>query len=129
MKLNFGEKLSELRKDKGLSVIELSKEIGFSKSVIYFWENGQREPTANAILVLSKFFNVSADYLLGLEDDFGSKTEKNAIKKIPSEDFTTEEIEMIKGIRELNFTDQNALKVVINSFLSKNSTAKEKIKQ
>lgn len=128
MKLNFGEKLSELRKDKGLSVIELSKEIGFSKSVIYFWENGQREPTANAILVLSKFFNVSTDYLLGLEDEIGAKTEK-VVKKISSKDFTPEEIEMIKGIRELNFTDQNALKVVINSFLSKNSTAKEKLKQ
>ena len=128
MKLNFGEKLSELRKDKGLSVIELSKEIGFSKSVIYFWENGQREPTANAILVISRFFNVSTDYLLGLEDELGSKIEK-VVKKNSPEDFTPEEIEMIKGIRELNFTDQNALKVVINSFLSKNSIAKEKIKQ
>ena len=129
MKLNFGEKLSELRKDKGLSVIELSKEIGFSKSVIYFWENGQREPTANAILVLSKFFNVSTDYLLGLEDDFGSKTEKNAVKKISSEELSAEEIEMVKGIRLLSPTDQAALKVVINSFLSKNTTIKEKLKK
>ncbi|MDY6367291.1 MAG: helix-turn-helix domain-containing protein [Clostridia bacterium] len=73
MNKNFSEKLSELRKEKELSVLELSKLIGFSKSVIYFWENGQREPTANAIFILSKFFNVSSDYLLGLEDDLGNK--------------------------------------------------------
>ena len=128
MKLNFGEKLSELRKDKGLSVIELSKEVGFSKSVIYFWENGQREPTANAILVLSKFFNVSADYLLGLEDDFGSKAEKNAIKKISSEDFSPEEIDMIKKIRQLGPYEQTYIKAQIDALSdTQKSKQKEKI--
>ena len=127
--MKIAETFKNLRLEKGLTQKELAEKLKIGQSTVNNYENDNRAPIPEIIIAYSKFFNVSTDYLLGLEDDFGSKAEKNAIKKSSSEDFTPEEIEMIKGIRELNFTDQNALKVVINSFLSKNSTAKEKIKQ
>ena len=129
MKNIFDKRLSDLLKEKGLSKRELGKLTEVSAQSISDWSTGKVQPTAENIYTLATFFNVSTDYLLGLEDEFGTKTEKPVIKKISSEDFSPEEIEMIKGIRELNFTDQNALKVVINSFLSKNSTTKEKLKK
>ena len=64
----FIERLKELRLEKGLSLIQLAKETGISKSAISFWENGDRIPTALNIITLAKYFEVSADYLLGLVD-------------------------------------------------------------
>lgn len=37
------------------------------------WELGKTEPTASALVSISKFFGVSTDYLLELEDEFGNK--------------------------------------------------------
>ncbi len=64
----FVERLKELRIEKGLSLVQLAKETGISKSAISFWENGDRIPTALNIITLAKYFEVSSDYLLGLED-------------------------------------------------------------
>ena len=64
----FGERLRELRTDKGLSVKELSDKLGFSDVAIVYWENNKRAANAVAIYKIAQFFGVSSDYLLGLED-------------------------------------------------------------
>ncbi|MDE7082082.1 MAG: helix-turn-helix domain-containing protein [Clostridia bacterium] len=64
----FIERLKELRTEKGLSQAQLAKETGISTGAIGFWETGERVPNALAIITLAKFFAVSTDYLLGLED-------------------------------------------------------------
>ena len=63
----FGDRLKDLRIEKGIGQVELSKAIGVSKGVISLWENGLREPGMNSLILLSKFFNVPIDYLVGLE--------------------------------------------------------------
>jgi len=67
--MQISEKIKELRKEKGLTQIQLAKELNFSHSIIGFWESGERKPAFDAIIALSKYFDVSADYLLGLEDE------------------------------------------------------------
>ena len=69
----FAKRIAELRKDKGLSQSQLSKEIGISQAAIAFWEAGERIPGALALITISKYFKVSADYLLGIEDETGAK--------------------------------------------------------
>ena len=69
----FAKRIAELRKDKGLSQSQLSKESGISQAAIAFWEAGERIPGALALITISKYFKVSADYLLGLEDETGAK--------------------------------------------------------
>ena len=64
----FAERLKELRLEKELSQSELSKQTGLSRSAIAFWELCERVPSAEAVVILAKYFGVSADYLLGLED-------------------------------------------------------------
>ena len=64
----FSERLKELRKDAGLSIVELSTAINYSKSIISYWENGIKEPSLNAIVTLSQYFHVTADYLIGLKE-------------------------------------------------------------
>lgn len=64
----FSERLKELRTEKGLSQRDLAKATDLSQSAIVHWENNRRVPSADVIIVLSQFFKVTADYLLGLED-------------------------------------------------------------
>lgn len=67
MKCIVGEKIFELRKEKGISQQFLAKEIGVTQKAIDFWEKGINEPKASYIISIAKYFGVTADYLLGLE--------------------------------------------------------------
>lgn len=64
----FSEKLKELRIEKGVGQVELAKAINVSKGIISLWENGLREPKLSNLVALSIFFEVSIDFLVGLEN-------------------------------------------------------------
>lgn len=63
----FAERLRELREEKGLSITALAKETGFSQVAIGRWENKLRVPNIETLIVFAKYFNVTTDYLLGLD--------------------------------------------------------------
>ncbi|MGN0806621.1 MAG: helix-turn-helix domain-containing protein [Candidatus Coproplasma sp.] len=63
----FGQKLKELRIEQNLSQRELGDILGCCNQTISFWENAKREPDLDSLVEIAKYFNVSADYLLGLE--------------------------------------------------------------
>ena len=67
MENKFKRILKLLRTEKNIGQIELAKSIGVSKGVISLWENGLREPGMNALISLSKYFNVTIDFLVGIE--------------------------------------------------------------
>lgn len=64
----FSQRLRELRAERGVGQVELAARLGVSKGVISLWENGKREPTLGNIVALAKYFGVSSDYLIGLND-------------------------------------------------------------
>ncbi|MDE6618342.1 MAG: helix-turn-helix domain-containing protein [Clostridiales bacterium] len=66
--MSFSERLKELRHSKNLSQMELADKTGISQSAIAKWELDKTEPTASALITLSRFFDESVDYLLGLKD-------------------------------------------------------------
>ncbi len=68
MKNKFAVRLNELIKDNNVSKRELAKKIGVSATSISDWSNGKIQPTAENIFLISEYFQVSADYLLGLID-------------------------------------------------------------
>ena len=65
----FGEKLRELRKEKGLTQKQLAEQLGNAQSAIYYWETNKQEPNISALKKLCEFFNVSSDYFIGLEKE------------------------------------------------------------
>lgn len=67
-------RIKELRQEKELTQNDIAKAINTSQRNISRWENGENEPSSSFIIKLANYFDVSADYLLGLEDDFGSCT-------------------------------------------------------
>lgn len=46
----------------------LARETGISQSSIARWELEKAEPTSSALIILSKYFDESVDYLLGLTE-------------------------------------------------------------
>lgn len=63
--MELKEKLVDLRKKKGLSQAELSEVIKVSRQAISRWEVGTAIPSADNLMWLSKFYEVSMDELMG----------------------------------------------------------------
>ena len=60
----FGDRLRELRKERGMQQRELGEMYELSSSAIGSYERNLREPTLELLLQLSEYFGVSVDYLL-----------------------------------------------------------------
>jgi transcriptional regulator with XRE-family HTH domain len=65
---NFGQRLKDLRTEKNLSMKQLGNIIGVSDMAIHRWENNKADVLSESVIKLAKFFGVTTDYLLGLED-------------------------------------------------------------
>ena len=63
----INEKLKELRKNFNISQVTLAKELGVSKQCVSNWEKDNILPSIDMLIKIAKYFNVSTDYLLGLE--------------------------------------------------------------
>lgn len=64
----FAKRLRELRQEKGLSMKQLAKELNTTDAAVSNWENEINEPKISYLKAIAQYFNVSADYLLGLEN-------------------------------------------------------------
>lgn len=64
-----GERLSELREEKGLGQKELGVLLGVSDRSISSYENNHAAPEDDVKIAMAKFFNISLDYLMGLTDE------------------------------------------------------------
>lgn len=65
-------KLFELRTEKNLSQRDIAKILNISQATYNNWENSNTQPSIEQLIVLSKFFDVSVDYLIGNTDEFGA---------------------------------------------------------
>ena len=64
----FSKKLFELRNEKELTQKQLAEHIGVLERTVSYWESGKRECDFDTLINIARFFDVSVDYLLGLED-------------------------------------------------------------
>ncbi|MBE5751370.1 MAG: helix-turn-helix transcriptional regulator [Clostridiales bacterium] len=77
MKNLFAVRLTDLLKENNLSKRGFAEKIGVSAMSISDWTNGKVQPTAENIYIIAVYFDVTADYLLGLEDETGAKVHQN----------------------------------------------------
>ena len=64
--MDFKDVIRDLRKEKGISVNQLARALKVSNACVSYWENGKREPNLQQIKRICLFFDVSADYVVGL---------------------------------------------------------------
>lgn len=62
------KRLKELREEKQITQKELANAINVNTTIISKWELGRKRPVYEDLISLSKYFDVSTDFLLGLAD-------------------------------------------------------------
>lgn len=66
--MTFGQKLKTLREEKGMLQSELAKLLNLAPSSISMYEKDERDPDTDTLKRIAEIFNVSTDYLLGLNE-------------------------------------------------------------
>ena len=94
------DRLIKLRENKQLKQTEVAKLLNIGAVTYNRYEKGEREPDHNMLVRLATFFNVSVDYLLGI-NDIPNIAEKYSTEKNNSNELTTDEQELIQLYREL----------------------------
>ena len=64
----FGIRIKELRESRELNQSELARVFNVTKQTISAWENSLQETDFNMLLKIAQYFEVTIDYLLGLEN-------------------------------------------------------------
>lgn len=65
--VDFGNILKTLRLRETMTQAQLAQKLGVTKSVISAYETGLRLPSYDVLIHIAKIYNVSTDYLLGVE--------------------------------------------------------------
>lgn len=91
----FNENLKTARERRGLSQKEVAENIGVAKSTYSLYESGNREPNVQTIKKIADLLNVSADDLLGIEDE-----PQTIAAHFDGNEYTVEELEEIRAFAE-----------------------------
>ena len=110
--MNYAKILKELRAEKGLTQVELAKLAHLAPSCIAMIEVGKNEPTAKTLVNLSKALNVSIDYLVGNENDFGV-VDNNEFEKL-----NYQEYKMIKIYRAVSERDKKLVESIFDGLVT-----------
>lgn len=71
--MKVDKKILTLREEKGLSQLDLARELDVSRQAISRWENGMAKPTMENLIALGKLFGVSAADLLNEDSGLPSQ--------------------------------------------------------
>ena len=98
--------MKNLRKIKNVSQEILGNHLGVTSNAIYSWEANRTQPSIEMIVKIAEYFEVSTDYLLGLNQEDAENIEKLkiALKEAGlmfGEDLTKEELEKALKIVEM----------------------------
>ncbi len=74
--MEFNEKLQELRKSRGLTQEELAKELFVSRTAVSKWESGRGYPSIESLKEISRFFSVTIDELICMEEMISAAEEE-----------------------------------------------------
>lgn len=67
--MSLSKRIKETRENSGFTQQQLAEAVGVTKTAIYYYEKGQKVPSADVLKNIALALNVSTDYLLGLTDD------------------------------------------------------------
>ena len=91
----FNENLKAASEKRGLSQKEVAESIGVAKSTYSLYESGNREPNVQTIKKISDLLSVSADDLLGIDED-----EQTVAAHFDGNEYTQEELDEIRKFAE-----------------------------
>lgn len=87
---DFYLKLKMLRKEKKITQQQLADRLGITKAMVSAYENGIRLPSYDILIKIAAIFNVSTDFLLGV----------NTVRNLCVEGLTEHQIELLTALIE-----------------------------
>ncbi len=96
--IKFGKRIVDLREKFGKSQEEICSELGVTQQTLSRYEKGQRQASLDFVVKAAQYFNVSADYLLGLSET--PSTDENVQMICKSTGLCKTAIENLKFIKE-----------------------------
>ena len=91
--MEFSERLKDLRKQAGLTQVDVAEKLGISQPAYASWERGVKKPTQENLVKIAQILNVSVDYLVG------NSNEENTNKEL-------EDIELLFRMNTRGLTDE-----------------------
>lgn len=67
--MEFSERLKNLRRQAGLTQVEVAEKLGISQPAYASWERGVKKPTQENLVKIAQVLNVSVDYLVGNSEE------------------------------------------------------------
>ena len=64
--MDFGTQLRQLRNGQKLTQQQLADRLGVAKSVVSYYESGDRFPSYDVLIKIATTFHVTTDFLLGI---------------------------------------------------------------
>lgn len=107
--MKFCEILRDLLNEYNLTQTELAKKLNIKPSQISEWLKEKANPGYDTLKNIASTLNVSADYLLGLEDDFGVRAANSprALTSPSPGSLTEKEFAMLEAFRQLKSETQD----------------------
>lgn len=116
--------IKKIRKEKGLTQIEVAEKLNTSQSNLSGWEKDKWQPDFETIKKLCSIFNCSADYLIGI-----TNYEVTPTKTEPIEEQTTEEQQiLIEKIKILDNLQLQQVKSFVDKIISLDKEQEQLIK-
>ena len=98
--MEFSERLKDLRKQAGLTQVDVAEKLGISQPAYASWERGVKKPTQDNLVKIAQILNVSVDYLVGNSEERIDELDNiELLFRMNSKGLTEEEKEIFK--REL----------------------------
>ena len=96
--MEFNEKLQELRKSKGLTQEELAEALFVSRTAVSKWESGRGYPSIDSLKMISRYFSVSVDDLIGPEEIISAAEEEKQAFAGRTLSFLCNTLDLLKAI-------------------------------
>lgn len=67
------DRIEALLQERGVTAYQAAQEIGISPTVFYEWKSGKSCPKVDKMYLIAKYFGVSIEHLIGMEDKPGGE--------------------------------------------------------
>lgn len=95
--MEFSERLKDLRKQAGLTQVNVAERLGVSQPAYASWERGIKKPTQDKLVKIAQILNVSVDYLVGNSEENSDELDNiELLFRMNSKGLTDEEKKVFK---------------------------------
>jgi putative transcriptional regulator len=95
--MEFSERLKDLRRQAGLTQVDVAEKLGISQPAYASWERGVKKPTQENLVKIAQILNVSVDYLVAYSEEKSDELDNiELLFRMNSKGLTDEEKEIFR---------------------------------